>query len=198
MLSIRSNVFNEFYINKSRFITFLYCVDSLDDVKTCINDLQLKYKDATHICFAYIIDSVMRFSDDGEPSGTAGMPILNVLQSKNLDHVLCCVVRYFGGIKLGANGLVRAYSSSCSECVDLAEVVCLIPGKRCLFSFDYSNTKIVDSLLKDCFIINKNYDSFITYEFKIDCDSLSCIENELFKYGNLSIIDDCFVELKNW
>ena len=180
MLSI-NNCSNEIVIKKSRFITFLYRVDDVSDVNKYLDLLNKKYSDATHICYAYIIDNIKRFSDNGEPGGTAGMPILNVLENKNLDHVLCCVVRYFGGIKLGANGLVRAYSTSCSEAISSSSIVSLSLGYLCSFSFDYDNTKVIDSILANCSIIDKVYNDKVCYSFKIDCDSYDLVCDELSK-----------------
>ena len=192
MLSISSNISNEIVINKSRFITFLYRVDSLNDISKYIDDLSLRYKDSTHICYAYILDNIKRFSDDGEPGGTAGMPILNVLENKNLNHILCCVVRYFGGIKLGAGGLVRAYSNSSSKILDLANIIELIPGKLYSISFKYDDTKNIDKLLSDCNIINKEYNDYVTYLFKSDFEFI----NTLSKY-DVKIIEDCYIEKEN-
>lgn len=192
MLSISSNISNEIVINKSRFITFLYRVDSLNDISKYIDDLSLRYKDSTHICYAYILDNIKRFSDDGEPGGTAGMPILNVLENRNLNHILCCVVRYFGGVKLGAGGLVRAYSNSSSKILDLANIIELIPGKLCSISFNYDDTKNIDKLLSDCNIINKEYNDYVTYLFKSDFEFI----NTLSKY-DVKIIEDCYIEKEN-
>lgn len=191
MLSIKSNVVNEIIIKKSRFITFLFRVDNEADIKKYLDDLSNKYKDSTHICYAYILDNVKRFNDDGEPGGTAGMPILNVLENKDLNHILCCIVRYFGGIKLGANGLVRAYSNGCSDALDCSELVSLLPGKICSIKFKYDDTKIVDSILRDCLIIDKKYEDDVTYVFKIGTDSLSSIISNSF---DLKIIEDCYIE----
>jgi len=193
MLSISDNIVNEISIKKSRFITFLYRVDSITEINDYLSFLNQKYSDATHVCYAYILDNVKRFSDNGEPGGTAGMPILGVLENKNLNHVLCVVVRYFGGIKLGANGLVRAYSSSCSEAIMCSNIVNLSLGKLCIISFCYDNTKVIDNLLKNCFIIDKSYDSLVSYTFKISLDDLDYISDELLKYGNLSILEDCYI-----
>ena len=193
MLSISDNVVNEISIKKSRFITFLYRVDSITEINDYLSFLNQKYSDATHVCYAYILDNVKRFSDNGEPGGTAGMPILGVLENKNLNHVLCVVVRYFGGIKLGANGLVRAYSSSCSEAIMCSNIVNLSLGKLCIISFCYDNTKVIDNLLKNCFIIDKSYDSLVSYTFKISLDDLDYISDELLKYGNLSVFKDCYI-----
>ena len=112
MKSIKFNIENEFIIKKSKFITKLYFVTSEIEIKNILDENKTEYKDATHICYAYILNNVERFNDDSEPSGTAGMPILNVLKNNNLNNVLCIVIRYFGGIKLGAGGLIRAYCSS--------------------------------------------------------------------------------------
>lgn len=191
MLSIKSNVVNEIIIKKSRFITFLFRVDNEADIKKYLDDLSNNYKDSTHICYAYILDNVKRFNDDGEPGGTAGMPILNVLENKDLNHILCCIVRYFGGIKLGANGLVRAYSNGCSNALDCSELVSLLPGKICSIKFKYDDTKIVDSILRDCFIFDKKYEDDVTYVFKIGTDSLSSIISNSF---DLKIIEDCYIE----
>lgn len=189
MLSIKNSVSSELVINKSKFITFLFRVDNMDDINNCIADLRCKYKDSTHICFAYILDSVKRFNDDGEPGGTAGMPILGVLESKNLNHVLCCVVRYFGGIKLGAGGLVRAYSNSCSHVLELAEFIELCPGKLLSISFKYDDTKNIDKLLSNCCIVKKNYDNVVSYLFKADVDLIDSLSDY-----DLEIIDDCYIE----
>ena len=188
MLSISSNVSNEIVINKSRFITFLFRVDSLDDINKYNEELSIKYKDSTHVCFAYVLDNIKRFSDDGEPGGTAGMPILNVLENKNLNHVLCCVVRYFGGIKLGAGGLVRAYSNCCSEVVELAKIVELIPGNLCSISFKYDDTKSIDKLLNDCEIVSKDYSDVVTYVFKADSDFINSLSYDV------KVIEDCYIE----
>lgn len=194
MISIKDNVVNEIIIKKSKFITYLVRVDKEEDVKLFLDDLNIKYKDATHICYAYIIDNFKRFNDNGEPGGTAGMPILNVLENKNLNHVLCCVVRYFGGIKLGANGLVRAYSSCASSAVENSCITHLVKGKICSIAFNYDDTKSIDSLLKDTIVITKNYDSLVSYSFKISIDELDKKSDELNKLGKLNILDDCYIE----
>ena len=115
MYSIDSDVTNEYVINKSKFITKLYYVDNVEEVASVLNKVKSEYSLANHYCYAYIINNISKSSDDKEPSGTAGIPILNVLLKNNLNNILCIVVRYFGGIKLGAGGLVRAYTNSVSS-----------------------------------------------------------------------------------
>lgn len=123
MYIINKNAENEIIIKKSRFITKLYYIENTNKVNDIINELKKEYKKCTHICYSYIIGPNAKTVDDGEPSGTAGKPILNVLQKKNMTNVLCVVIRYFGGIKLGAGGLVRAYTKSASEVIKLVNLI---------------------------------------------------------------------------
>ena len=122
MKSINQNVESIYLIQKSKFITKMIKVHSNNEIEPILNKLKIQYPNATHYCYAYIIDNIKRFSDDGEPSGTAGLPILNVLDNNQLNYILCVVIRYFGGIKLGAGGLVRAYTKSVTNCLELADI----------------------------------------------------------------------------
>lgn len=111
-------------IEKSKFICAIKNVDSEEDARAFIEKRQKEYSLATHHCYAYITDEQgrnFRFSDDGEPQGTAGIPILNVLKQKNLFCTVAVVTRFFGGIKLGTGGLTRAYSNAVQSCFDLAQ-----------------------------------------------------------------------------
>ena len=106
---------DEIVINKSRFIAYMFELKSLDDVKTNLEFLKKEHKKATHICYAYVFNTGVvseKCFDDGEPSGTAGYPILNVIKKRGVTNTLVAVVRYFGGIKLGAGGLTRAYTKA--------------------------------------------------------------------------------------
>ena len=113
---------NEIIINKSRFNSYSYPLNDIKEVDKILADLRNEHKKATHICYAYVYSREIvreKCSDDGEPNGTAGYPILNVIKKKNLTNILVVVVRYFGGIKLGASGLTRAYTKSASELLNL-------------------------------------------------------------------------------
>ena len=139
-------------INKSRFITHIARASNKDQAKDFISNIKTLYPDARHHCWAYIaghpkatID--IGFSDDGEPSGTAGKPILNVLQHRGVGEIVLVVVRYFGGIKLGAGGLVRAYSSSASLAMEKLESITLIASKDFVITFDYTLERSIKHLL---------------------------------------------------
>lgn len=108
-------------IKKSKFISFVFYVQTVEEIKNYLNELNKKYGDATHICYAYVVkDNGIKEKavDNGEPSGTAGKPILDCIKKQNFVNMLVAVVRYFGGIKLGAGGLVRAYSQSAKNVIE--------------------------------------------------------------------------------
>jgi uncharacterized YigZ family protein len=109
-------------IKGSRFIAFVTHVVDLQDALRRLREQRAAHPDASHICYAYKLDQLIKFSDDGEPGGTAGRPMLEVLERRNLDYVLATVTRYFGGTKLGAGGLVRAYSGTLAKALDRAGV----------------------------------------------------------------------------
>lgn len=123
MLSIDKSYKTEYVINKSKFLSFAYPVFDEDMVKNILDGLKTQYNDATHICYAYILNEPSRekSSDDGEPTGTAGKPMLELLKKKKLSNILIVVIRYFGGIKLGAGGLVRAYTTASNMVLSDAE-----------------------------------------------------------------------------
>ena len=112
---------DEFIEKKSRFIGRVWCVETEEEALSKIQEMKKQHYDATHNCWAYVIrDGAMRFSDDGEPGGTAGNPMMQVLQREELYNVVCVVTRYFGGVLLGAGGLVRAYTKGAKIAVDAA------------------------------------------------------------------------------
>lgn len=102
-------------VKKSKFFAYYYEVDSIKEINCILETLKKEHKKAKHIVYAYKIDGLEKKYDDGEPSGTAGLPIYNIINKKNLNHTLIVIVRYFGGIKLGAGGLLRAYNTAGSN-----------------------------------------------------------------------------------
>lgn len=163
MDTIQKEISHTIEVKKSKFITLFFPVHALNEIETLLKESRQTYKDATHYCYAYILEERKKCSDDGEPSKTAGMPILNVLEKQNLDHVLCIVIRYYGGIKLGAGGLVRAYSNAAKETIELAVTTPLIKMRYVVFAFPYSLEKNIEKEFH-FEIISKKYLEEITYE----------------------------------
>ncbi len=195
MKTISKNIENEIIINKSRFICKLVKVYSEKDVMNALNNVKEEYKDATHYCYSYIIDNTERFNDDGEPGGTAGMPILNVLKQNELNYVLCIVIRYFGGIKLGAGGLVRAYTKSASECLNICNLKTLKKGYKLEIVFDYDKTKLIDYTLNNIDIKDKLFEDKITYKFEISNENYDKIKEILTSNCNeISISNNILIE----
>lgn len=162
-----NNFENIIVINKSKFITNLFFVENIDDIDNYFNMIKKKYKDATHNCYAYIINNIKKCSDNGEPNGTAGKPILDILEKNNLNYVLCITTRYYGGIKLGANGLIRAYSNCTSKAIEKAELLKVLDGYNIEISFDYNKKNNIDDILENTIINNKIYDKKITYNVDV-------------------------------
>ena len=138
--------------NGSRFIALAYPVETEEQVKEIVSSLRKEYHDARHHCYAYRLGldgEKFRSNDDGEPSGSAGRPILGQIDSLGLSDVLLVVVRYFGGIKLGIPGLIRAYKSSSADALANAEIVEKIAGKQFRISFDYLEMNSVKKVLKE-------------------------------------------------
>lgn len=126
---------------KSKFIANIFYVESIEDVENKLKEIRKKYYDAKHNCFAFRLDkdNISRFSDDGEPSGTAGSPMLNILEGRNLSNVLVIVTRYFGGILLGTGGLVRAYSDATIKAIENANIVSKVFGNVVNIEVEYKD-----------------------------------------------------------
>ena len=141
MKKIKEIIENTIIIDKSKFITTLYPVETVEEINDILQATRKKYYDATHNCYAYVFDNgnIQKCSDDGEPSKTAGFPMLDVLKKNDLTNILAITTRYFGGIKLGAGGLIRAYSSSVSAA--LKDVIFYETHLQSIYQFqiDYSD-----------------------------------------------------------
>ncbi|MEG2229250.1 MAG: YigZ family protein [Bacilli bacterium] len=193
MYTIKENIKNTLIINKSRFITHLIKVYSVSECLDNLNSLKEEYKDANHYCYAYIINGIKRFNDDGEPSGTAGLPILNVLESSDLNFVLCVVIRYFGGIKLGAGGLVRAYRKSTTNSLINGQKIELVKGKKISITFKYDNVKVVDKVLEKVKILEKIFNETIKYTLLIPDNNIDIINED----WNPTFIENVYIEKDN-
>ena len=142
---------DEVIINKSRFIGYAEPVKTVEEALAFLDRIRTKHKDATHNCYAYIIGQnagIMRYSDDGEPGGTAGMPIIEVMKARGVVDCAVVVTRYFGGVLLGAGGLVRAYSHGCAIALNAAQVCEMHPTEKWMFEVAYPLWDKVQHTLK--------------------------------------------------
>lgn len=168
-ISIRENVQTEIVVKKSKFICNLIRVENQREAEECIKKIKKKYYDARHNCVAYrVIEDeqiIEKSSDDGEPSGTAGGPMLNILKKNNLGNILVIVTRYFGGILLGTGGLVRTYSDATLEAINVAEKITKCIGLEAEAELEYNNLESFKYYCKKSNIYIKDYD----YSEKIIC-----------------------------
>ena len=166
-LSVQGECTTQKIIEKSRFITTSAHVCGEEEARAFIENIRKKYPDATHNCYAYVCDSVgnfLRFSDDGEPQGTAGMPMLEVIKANKIFEICVVVTRYFGGIKLGAGGLLRAYSGCVSENLAAANKVMYETCSllKCTVSYSF-----VDAILR---FIGESGADLVESEYKDEVD----------------------------
>lgn len=163
---------SEKIIEKSRFIAFSAHVESEEEGRAFVAEIRSKHSLATHVCYAFVADktgNMQRFSDDGEPQGTAGMPILEVVKAKKLYETAVAVVRYFGGIKLGAGGLVRAYSSSAAENLDGADIRLLQMCSEYVITVDYTGIDGVQKYLSShvCTLLSTDYGEKVAFKIAV-------------------------------
>ena len=194
MYSIQNSVNNTIVIKKSKFITKLYKINNIDEITYILDNLKKEYNDSTHICYGYIVDNIERCFDDGEPSGTAGMPILNVLKKNNLNYILAVVIRYFGGIKLGSGGLIRAYSNSIIEALKLTEIVIVEEGYIIELTFNYEDKKQIENILKNYKILSKSFEQIILYTVEIKISDIKLLEKELKSNTKINIKKRILIE----
>lgn len=134
----------------SKFLSFAFPVQNEEEVKVRLDELKLSYPDARHVCYAFVLGAnqdVYRASDDGEPSNSAGAPILGQLRSNNLTNVLVAVVRYFGGTKLGVPGLIQAYKESTTDAINQARLLPFEEMSNVVLVFSYEQSGMVDQLI---------------------------------------------------
>ena len=198
MKTIKKPVEAQINIKKSNFIARLYPAKDKKEVKKIIEEVSTRYSDATHNCTAYIVSDSQGYDDNGEPSGTAGKPMMNVLIKNNLSNIVAIVTRYFGGIKLGAGGLVRAYSHSILKAIEEAEIVNMELFNIYEAIFDYKNIKEVDSELRkyNLKVIKKDYNVQVTYLIASNqIDIISNIEEKLQSDVKIDLIKKDYLEI---
>ena len=163
---------DEFIINKSRFIGHGKPVESEDEALAFLSEMRETYKDASHNCYAYIVGpnmGVMRYSDDGEPGGTAGMPIIEVMKNRGVTNACVVVTRYFGGVLLGAGGLVRAYTQGAVSAINACGVGVMHPTARYMMDVPYPLLSRVEYFFKSApvAIESKDFSDVITFTFLV-------------------------------
>ena len=165
---------DEFIINKSRFIGYGAPAETEEEALAFLAEIRKKHADATHNCYAYIIGrnmGVMRYSDDGEPGGTAGMPIIEVMKNRGVVNACVVVTRYFGGVLLGAGGLVRAYTQGAVTAIDACGIGVMHPTARYMMDVPYPMLSRVEYFLKSAPVIveDKDFSDVITLTLLVKC-----------------------------
>lgn len=187
-LTIEKKSKTEFVEKRSRFIGAAFPVSNREEAERIVSELKSEYWDAKHNVFAYILreGNIKRFSDDGEPQGTAGMPVLDVIEKQGLCDVLVVVTRYFGGVLLGTGGLVRAYSHSAALAIEAAKPVLMTPATECFLSCDYSSYGTIQVFLnnEECKDITSVFEDDVKINFYVKSDNLSGFENRLTELSN--------------
>ncbi len=149
-LTIKNEAIGEYEEKRSKFIGVAYPCANEQEALTRLEEIKTSHWDARHNCFAYVVENgrIARFSDDGEPHGTAGKPILEVINGKGLQNVAVVVTRYFGGVLLGTGGLVRAYTKACKEALENAKIVEMVECTRFSVICEYSDHQKLQKLLQ--------------------------------------------------
>ena len=177
---------------RSKFLAFAMPVRSVEEVKQIVAEYQKKYYDARHVCYAYMLGAErkeFRANDNGEPSGTAGKPILGQINSNELTDILIVVVRYFGGVKLGTSGLIVAYRFAAAEAIAAAEIVEKTVDEDVTFHFEYPFMNDVMRIVKEeePQIVVQDFDNDCTMTLRIRKDSMPRLKSRLEKVSSLCL-----------
>ncbi len=186
MRSIAGSAKFELVEKKSRFIGLIYHVETMEEVLDILEKVKKDYPNANHYTYAYILDDLhQKASDDGEPTRTAGYPILDVLKTNQLNDCLLIVIRYFGGILLGTGGLIRAYSKSASSVISIPQITEKITTCTCKVTCGYDYLGHVDKIIREkTDLENVVYDQEIEFYFQIKESILQALKKELFNANN--------------
>ena len=194
--TISANAKASFIEKRSEFIGYIAPVKTNDEAVAFINSVKAEHRKAKHNVYAYILrsDNISRYSDDGEPQGTAGVPVIDVLQKRGLTDVCLVVTRYFGGILLGGGGLVRAYSHAASLACDAAHIMNMCLCHRIKITADYGMYGKISYLLPnfDTITVNSDFGSDVVLEVLVLSEKLEALKNEITEATNGSAdITDC-------
>lgn len=188
--TIKDVASGEYSEKRSKFLAFAHPVINIDEVKELVDYYQKKYYDARHCCYAYMLGPErrdFRANDNGEPSGTAGKPILGQINSNQLTDILIVVIRYFGGIKLGTSGLIQAYKAAAIEVIQAADIIEKTIDEDVTFFFEYPFMNQVMRIVKeeDPIIISQGYDNDCSMTLRIRKGCMSRLKSRLEKVETL-------------
>ena len=185
--TIRDNISEGFYSEKrSKFLAFAFHVTTEEEIKEIVSEYRKKYYDARHVCWAYMLGAQrtdFRANDDGEPSSTAGKPILGQINKNELTDILIIVVRYYGGVNLGTSGLIVAYRTAAAEAIANAEVIKLYDEEVVTYDFPYVMMNDVMKIIKDMSprIVNQTYDNTCEIQLSIRKSQAPLLKSRLEK-----------------
>ena len=186
--TVRNEGCGEYEVKRSRFLCYAAPVRSQDEAAAFIAAIKQKHWDARHNCSAYILreGGVKRFSDDGEPQGTAGMPILDVLEKSEVTDVCVVITRYFGGILLGAGGLVRAYSHSAALALEAGEIITMVKCAECELTCDYTLYGRIPALIAEHAgkETGTDFTDSVTVRFRLPEDEVDGFQAQLTEYSS--------------
>lgn len=188
--TIKDVASGEYSEKRSKFLAFAHPVINVDEVKELVDYYQKKYYDARHCCYAYMLGAErkdFRANDNGEPSGTAGKPILGQINSNQLTDILIVVIRYFGGIKLGTSGLIQAYKAAAIEVIQAADIIEKTVDEDVTFFFEYPFMNQVMRIVKEeePIIISQGYDNDCSMTLRIRKGCMSRLKSRLEKVETL-------------
>lgn len=197
---------DEIIINKSRFIGYSNPISSEEEALEFIEKIKTKHRDATHNVYAYVFgenSNIQRFSDDGEPSGTAGIPVLEVIKKEDLRNVVVVVTRYFGGVKLGAGGLIRAYTKGAKIGLDAGVIVDMVLHRKLKLEIDYTlHGKVENYLLSNGTIIdNVTYAEGVSFYVYVKSQEIENFKESIINVTNANVLieelDENYIPIKD-
>lgn len=197
---------DEVMINKSRFIGYSLPINSEEEALDFVETIESKHKDATHNVYAYVVgenSNIQRFNDDGEPSGTAGIPVLEVIKKEDLRNIVIVVTRYFGGIKLGGGGLIRAYTRAAKIGLDAGIVIDMTPHTNLLMNIDYTlYGRIENYLMTNNYTVDEvEFEEDVSIYISVETLKLEKFKSDMTNLTNGSIeineIDHIHLPLKD-
>ena len=193
--SIEKEAVAEIVEKKSKFIATIFPINSKEEAENRISEIKKKYYDAKHNCYAYVVGNVEKCSDDGEPSGTAGAPLLDLLKNKELTNVVVIVTRYFGGILLGTGGLVRAYTETAKKAIESTSIVIKEYGIRYSVEINYNSLKDLQHLCKmlEINIVKIDYKINVNVTMESNLDKKQSLLQSNIKISNVKVENNIII-----